>query len=146
VTQSLQTKFAIRITFRQLLGDLASIEALSDFLDSKLPPDVFNDAVPAAAAPSFAISAAGSVPAAVVPASTPSAPTGPVAASAVEQLLRDQLQAMNQLFAQQLAAIHGNAPIPAVTPVNPTAVIGSVPAPQQKTAVRHRALRAWATL
>jgi len=134
VTQSLQTKFAIRITFRQLLGDLASIEALSDFLDSKLPPDVFNDAVPAAAAPSFAISAAGSVPAAVVPASTPSAPTGPVAASAVEQLLRDQLQAMNQLFAQQLAAIHGNAPIPAVTPVNPTAAMASGPAPQQKTA------------
>src|SRR5258707_7571773 len=108
VTQSLQTKFAVKITFRQLLGDLASIEALSDFLDSKLSADVFSDTAPAAAAPSVATSAAASAPAAVGVPSTLSPPTGPVAASAVEQLLRGQLQAMNQLFSPQLAAIHGN--------------------------------------
>ena len=34
------------------------------------------------------------------------APAGtPAAASQIEQLLRDQLQAMNQLFVQQLAAL-----------------------------------------
>ena len=36
VTQALHAKFGLKITFRQLLGDLCSMDALSEHIDSKL--------------------------------------------------------------------------------------------------------------
>jgi amino acid adenylation domain-containing protein len=136
VTQSLQSKFGIKITFRQLLGDLSTIDALSNFLDQKLAPEVLQEAPRPALRPAPVTSAFS--PAVTQPQSVSSGTSIPAAASAIERLLRDQLQAMNQLFAQQLAAIHGSAPIPAVAPPDPEAVLASskaaAPSPSARTA------------
>jgi amino acid adenylation domain-containing protein len=114
VTQALQTEFRLKITFRQLLGDLSTIEELSRYLDSKLPPDATLDA--ATATPSVADASAqrtlDAAPILSAPQSAPQIPTGngweAVAQSGVERLLRDQLQAMNQLFAAQLEVLRGS--------------------------------------
>ncbi len=37
--QEVQTVFGVRVTFRQLLDDVTTIDALTDFLDKALPPD-----------------------------------------------------------------------------------------------------------
>ena len=136
VTQSLQAKFAIKITFRQLLGDLATIDALSGFLDEKLPASVMAEPVVAAPAAANAATAAAPVSApAALPFSIPlPAPAPGGAASAVEQLLRDQLHAMNQLFAQQLAALQGAPSIPAPAPAAAPASWAKNAAPAEKPA------------
>jgi amino acid adenylation domain-containing protein len=135
VTQALQSKFNIKITFRQLLGDLSTIDALSAFLDEKLPSAVFAETAAATAPP---LAEAGPVTAPSTPgapASLPAAAGG--ASSAIEQLLRDQLQAMNQLFAQQLAAVQasGTSPRSAAAPASalPPAGAQTVKAPAQGT-------------
>ena len=51
VAQAVQEKLSVKITFRQLLGDVSSLAALTDFVASRLPQDAFADPVPAAPAP-----------------------------------------------------------------------------------------------
>ena len=51
VTQSLQGKFGVKVTFRQLLGELATMNDLSEYLDSKLPADVLAEVAPRESAP-----------------------------------------------------------------------------------------------
>jgi amino acid adenylation domain-containing protein len=125
VTQALQEKLNLKITFRQLLGDLSSLEALSAYVDEKLPPDAFAEpAQPAAPPPSaaavapssFVQPAAFALPAA--PATVPSGTAG-LTESPVERLMREQLQAMNQLFANQLAALGGSGSARGVEPTQP---------------------------
>ena len=41
VTQALQTKFGLKVTFRQLLGDLSTIDDLTAYIDEKLPASTF---------------------------------------------------------------------------------------------------------
>lgn len=134
VTQALQNKFGLKITFRQLLGDQSSLGALEEYIESKLPPDAFAEPSPAVEA----------VPAL---AELPSLVEGgkgdtPMAETSVERVMRDQLEAMNQLFAKQLEALKGatatgsKAPVPVATPpatTPPTAAsnVGAVPAPNQ---------------
>ena len=123
VTQSLQTKFGLKITFRQLLGDQCTLDALAEYVDGKLPTELF--AEPAPILPSrSAIPAAGTTPVYSVTAELPNAMSSgnggaPVSESPVERLMREQLQAMNQLFAKQLEAISrvssaGTVPPPAL--------------------------------
>ena len=136
VTQSLQSKFDLKITFRQLLGDLGSLDALSEYIDSKLPADQLQEPVQApaplqAAAPASAPAMAAPTGAApVYAAGTPPVSAGEngdinMSESPVERLMREQLQAMNQLFTRQLETIRGVAPsAPA-----PVAAAPSAPAP-----------------
>jgi amino acid adenylation domain-containing protein len=124
VTQALQSKFHLKITFRQLLGYQSTLDALASYVDDKLPAGMFDEtaqttAPSAVAAPSTA-SAATPVPLATPPspmlvAGAPTNGGSPVVASAIEQLLRDQIQAMNLLFAQQLAAVQGRGGLDSVT-------------------------------
>ena len=119
VTQAIQSKFAVKVTFRQLLDQQSTADALAAFLDEKIPAGAFKETAPVLAvgstssAPSQPISEISTNLFAQLPA-VPS--TG--AASAVEQLLRDQLHAMNQLFAQQLASLQTlpSAPSPSTLP------------------------------
>jgi amino acid adenylation domain-containing protein len=135
VTQALQSKFNIKITFRQLLGDLSTIDALANFLDEKLPSEAVQESAPAPASRPYPSAPAISVPSVLAQAPQTSSLALPSAASsAIEQLLRDQLHAMNQLFTQQLAAVQGNAPIPTVAPPNPADVIPAQPPVQTKNA------------
>jgi acyl carrier protein len=111
VTQALQNKFALRITFRQLLGDQSSLKSLAEFIDRQLPgdasapkkrsadPEVVTNAQPSAK--SFELPAQTTVPASQI---------GTTVDSALERLMREQMQAMNQLFAKQLEALQSASP------------------------------------
>ncbi len=142
VTQAIQGKFGLRITFRQLLDEESSLEALSAFIDGKLPADAFPAEPPAPLAqgnipqPAPVVASGVAVPAAPLVAPANRALSGPDAldATAAERIVRQQLQAMTQLMAQQLEMLRGGgspvqaAPtvITAAQPVTPTA---PVPAP-----------------
>lgn len=105
VTQALQRRFKIKVTFRQIVEEFSSIRALSEHLDSKLPADAFPAEAPQAAPASTSVAAPAVLP--VGPASGFAAPAG----SALEELMRAQMQAMTQLFQQQLAAVQGVASV-----------------------------------
>lgn len=107
VTQALQTKFGIKIAFRQLLGEQSTFEALAEYLDRNLPAEV--SAAPIApvlpaAADEDAVGSSVSTNAAIEPvfAGKSEAPQG-----SIERLMHEQLQAMNQLFARQLDTLRG---------------------------------------
>ncbi len=97
-TQAVQRRFGVKVTFRQIVEQYSSIRMLAERLDAILPADAFPQEQ---AQPTAAI--AGVAPAADAPLS---AETG----SALEELLRAQMQAMSRLFEQQLAAVRGAAP------------------------------------
>jgi amino acid adenylation domain-containing protein len=98
-TQAVQRHFGVKVTFRQMLEQYSSIRLLADRLDSILPVDAFPAEPPRAQQPAAAKAPASGAP-------TPSiAPD-----SSLEDLLKAQMQAMSQLFEQQLAAMRGTAP------------------------------------
>jgi amino acid adenylation domain-containing protein len=113
VSQAIQSKFKLKITFRQLLGDLGSLECLSQYVDAKIPAGMFE--APAVVVPAEAVAKAAdrqviASPTYVPPAQPFVAPNNHSApGGALEQLLRDQLQTMNQLFTQQIAALQESA-------------------------------------
>lgn len=139
VTQELMSRFGVKVTFRQLLDRESSPDALAAYLDAQLPADAI-PADPAPAAPAVAAPAASVAPGAVpvAPALLP-APLSdlPVGSSAVEAVIRAQLQVMSQLMASQLDALRGTAvataapvapPASSIAPA-PVAVPVAVPAP-----------------
>ena len=143
VTQELQGKFGVKTTFRQLLGEQSTLDSLSAYLDSKLPADVLSEPKPVAAqvgagAPITTVP----TPAASIQTPAPSANRHgdhAMSESSLERLMREQLQAMNQLFSKQLEMIGATAPAPAsvaaaivsAKPVQNTPA--PLPAPQAKT-------------
>ena len=139
VTQSLQGKFGVKVTFRQLLGDLSTMNSLAEYLDGKLPADVLAEAAPPpVTAPAIAMRVS-SLPATIrtttsstvdVNAPVSGNGDGAMSESPVERLMREQLSAMNQLFAKQLEALRGGATaavppavVPATAPATATAVL-----------------------
>jgi len=133
VTQSLQSKFGLKITFRQLLGEQSTLDALSAFVDSKLPAEVLSEPAPApvvAAAVPAAAATQVATPAVPAPQEALAAGSGDatMSESPIERLMREQLRAMNQLFAQQLAALGGAATAPAAPAPSITAAPPARPA------------------
>lgn len=130
VTQALQAKFHLKVTFRQLLGDLGSLEALSTFVDANLPAGQFDDPEAPAAQSAPVVGVAFPAPSDSIPQiAMPSLPAGSAVPGGVEQLFRAQLQAMNQLFAQQLAALSGlpASAVPAVAPAAAPVAVSTQP-------------------
>jgi amino acid adenylation domain-containing protein len=103
LTQEISSKFQVKIAFRQLMENLSSVEALSAHLAGLLSP-----------APAPPSAAETSHPPEVSAASAP----GP-ASNSLESLFRQQMEAMNALFAQQLAAARGGAPAAPPPPAPP---------------------------
>ena len=127
VTQRLDNRFGVKIKFRQLLGDLSSIPALSRFIAGQVPPEpetASPSPVPvstpevAVAAPPTTVSAASETPAGASPAFSSTAPAG------LEAILRDQLAAMSQLMGRQIDLLRGG-----VAPVTPSPAPAPAPAP-----------------
>ncbi|MGA3025704.1 MAG: amino acid adenylation domain-containing protein [Bryobacteraceae bacterium] len=114
VTQSLESKYGVKIRFAQLLDDLSTLQQLAAHLDSVLPPDV----VAEPAAPSVA-------PPTPQPAALATAPAG-----GLEQLLKDQLQAFNDLAARQIEMMRSFTPAAAQAPS---------PAPAPPSSPKHEA-------
>lgn len=94
VSMALQSRFSTKISFRQLLGDLGSMDALLDHLDRTLPPDAF----------------------AVAPAPQVSLPPAAITESPLEQLIRRQMEMM----AEQLALLKGGSAPPTIA-ISPAA-------------------------
>lgn len=95
-SQAFQGEFGVKITFRQLLSDLTTVDALAGYLDQNLPAE----AVIAAPAPT--------------PAPTTPAFSAPITSGGtpLEQLLASQMQLMQAVLAQQ-------QPRPAAAPAAP---------------------------
>ena len=89
--QLLQSKFGIKVTFRQLMEDLATLEAIGAFLDSRLPAEAFQPAITSTAPRSVPVATAVALPPA------PSLPAGPPI-TAIEEILRQQLRTTTQLL------------------------------------------------
>ncbi len=124
VALQLQKTFPVRITFRQLMGEYASLDRLTQGLDAQLPPETAP--VPAApvvqsAAPAvLEAPSAPAMPATLAPAPAPMtvAPMRALAGGdALSQLIAQQMQ----LMSQQLALLAGTAPVaPAAVAPTPT--------------------------
>ena len=95
VTQSVETRYGVRIRFAQLMNDLCSPDRLAAFLDTALPAE----AVRAATDPS-----GGTHPVVMTSAQPTLEPavTAAVPAGSLERLMKEQLQAFNELAARQI--------------------------------------------
>jgi len=114
-TQELQNKFAVKITFRQLLDQQSSIGALAEYLDGKMPAEIVTAHVP--------------LQVAAKPASQPALAPTPIVAtsassSAIESMMKEQLRAMSELMARQLEALKGSST--AATPQVQSAASASI--------------------
>jgi len=117
---ALQKAFGVKVSFRDLLEDLCTLEALAGHLDDELPPDAF------AAAPT--------PPQAPAPASSPPAgASGPLPAAEVASS-GDPLDVMAQqvgLLARQIEILRG------VAPSDATRIAGSpLPAPEAQPEIQ----------
>jgi len=129
VSQRLQGQFKLKVTFRQLLGEYSSIDALAALLVDTLPAPA-----PAVQPPPTAAAAQGLGIAPQPP--SPPPPGNPAAAApgSLECLMREQMQAMSQLFKQQLEAVQlairppGGAAAPALQAPIPATAPPAIPA------------------
>jgi amino acid adenylation domain-containing protein/non-ribosomal peptide synthase protein (TIGR01720 family) len=130
--QAVEKRVGVRVSLVELLEDIGTLDSLAAHLDRILPPGAFTPPPAAASSPAPAPApappaAAGAqprqvpVPPAFYPPAPalPAFPAGPADAAAgdgmLERLFAQQLQAMGQLMAQQIAAASGAA-IPAASP------------------------------
>jgi acyl transferase domain-containing protein/glutamate-1-semialdehyde aminotransferase/non-ribosomal peptide synthetase component F len=144
--QKIDKQYGVKISFRELLGNIPSVAALARYLDQALPPEPVKAEV--AITPPPAAAAQSAAPVAPMPASAPSAPqitapvpalpalTGGVPSAAggpgLEALLQSQLLLAQNLFAQQFQLLQGGTasvatplPLPVATPPQ---AIASAPA------------------
>ncbi len=83
-SQAIQSRFGVKITFRQMLGELSSVASIAAHLDKEMPADI---GAPAHPAPAAAAAVALPQPAA--------------GGSAIEQLMANQIQLMQALLESQ---------------------------------------------
>jgi amino acid adenylation domain-containing protein len=126
--QQLQARFGVEVTFRQLLSDLPCVAALTDRVLADLPAEV---AAPAPVAAQVAQAAPAALPAAPVapllqaPAANAAFAAAP--SSLIESVVRDQLQAMQQLMRDQLQALQGQGPAASQAAVAPAVAAAPTP-------------------
>ncbi|MFT3838288.1 MAG: amino acid adenylation domain-containing protein [Myxococcaceae bacterium] len=136
VAMNLTKKFPVKVTFRQLSEELPNLDTLADFMDKKLPPEMFaGSAAPAAPAPA---AAAPAQPAAVAPqqlqpmpqmAAMPQMPMGmnPMMAMMMNPMLQMQMLAQQMAAMQQMMQPQMMPPMP--MPVAPPAPVAAPPPP-----------------
>jgi acyl carrier protein len=124
VTQALQSKFGLKITFRQLLGEQSTFKTLSEYIHAALPPDALAEKeTPAKIVERIPEGVEHSVS---VHAGNPVTSVG-TSDSPVERLMREQLDAMNQLFASQLQALRAAQRERVHSPFTPSANLPGAP-------------------
>jgi amino acid adenylation domain-containing protein len=94
-TQSLNREFGVKLTFRQVIEQFSTISGLARHLDEFLPPESF-------AGEPETIQIQSAVPASIIA-------QPPAGGQAIERLLADQLAAMSEMFAQQVATLRATA-------------------------------------
>jgi amino acid adenylation domain-containing protein len=136
VALQLQKQFPVKITFRQLMGDCASLERLAGRLDTELPseaaaagPQSIGQAQATPSAPAMPIP-----PSAAMPAAMPM-PLPTMAGAGDGDFARQLIAQQMQLMSQQLALLSGQPSAPGApgAPVAPAVA----PAPPPATANVH---------
>ena len=136
---AVESKYAIKISIRQLFEELSTLSALAAFLDAQLPIE------------SAPVQASVLAPLPTQSALLPS--------TAIERIMREQMTAISNLFAQQLQALGAATPQfhTTATPTNPftqqlqalgaaTASLPAPPAAQSQVAATKPSLPAKATV
>ncbi len=103
VAGAFRKEFGVKVTFRQLLEDFATINALAGHLDAQLPPEE------------------------VKPVVTPAPVAAPAATNGSNPVL-DQIQAQLRTMSQQLDALRGGVPVVSAPLPLPAAPAKSLPA------------------
>ena len=131
VAQAVQAKFGLKIQFRQLMDQECSVDALAAYLDKNLTAEAFPaPAAPVSSAPAPVTTApATPAPAVALPASVPIALNG-TGGNALERIVSNQLQAMQQLMVQQLDMLRGTAFAVAPAAASEPALPNVVPVPE----------------
>jgi amino acid adenylation domain-containing protein len=117
-TQSLQKKFGVKLTFRQIMEQYSTIASLANYLDTVLPADAFS-AMPSQSA----IPAAVQSPSAVASLPPGNVSSVPVGGSAVERLFSEQLAVMSKMFEQQMSMLRATGGSSEPLPMPPTQVM-----------------------
>ncbi|WP_197336730.1 non-ribosomal peptide synthetase/type I polyketide synthase, partial [Ralstonia solanacearum] len=145
---SIEQTYGVTVTVRQLFEELTTIAAIADYVDRQMPPEARLEAVAEASAavqaaavvppsmPAPTLISTASAPAAAIavdvrPEAVP--PLAPIPQSSLERLLSQQLEALSQLTARQLALLQGGAAgavagVPAPVADGTSPVVSAVPA------------------
>uniref|UniRef100_E6VPA4 Amino acid adenylation domain protein n=1 Tax=Rhodopseudomonas palustris (strain DX-1) TaxID=652103 RepID=E6VPA4_RHOPX len=118
VAQRVNKSFGVKITFRQLMRDLNSLDALAAMVKTSAPADRLPqvERVPERAQVTMVERSIVERPAETSLSKHPPAPTT-TPTGGVEALLREQLQSMERIFAAQLAAVGKDERVAAELPV-----------------------------
>ena len=124
--QGLNSKFGVRVAFRQLLDQQSSLNALAAYLDAKLPAESFAATPVGAPMPEPA-----APPTAPVVQTFVSAAPAPITGgnSGMEGIIREQLQVMSQLMAKQLEMVRGSGTTAVAGPAVAAPVSAAAPSP-----------------
>jgi len=108
--QKIEKEYKVKLSFRELLGNIPSVSALARHLDKEMPPEAVQQELPAQTAqgPGQAI------PSPAGPQQALTAPPPP--AGAVDAIFQSQMLLMQQLFAQQIQALQAMGGAQAVQP------------------------------
>lgn len=141
-SQALQSQLGVKITFRQMLEDVSTYTALTDYILEKLPPDAFApESQPAKKEPEIltrdaekgiaSMASGNDVSRGSVPSIPCSLPAGPSGNGSLQQVIQQQLDIMRQ----QLAMLQGGTMVhlasTSVTPVAAKTVPKITAAPMQ---------------
>ncbi|PZA12811.1 non-ribosomal peptide synthetase [Rhodopseudomonas palustris] len=128
VAQRVNKSFGVKITFRQLMRDLNSMDALAAMLKTSAPADKLPQVERAVVNPQVAMV---EPPTEAAVSKDPPAPAM-AGATGVEALLREQLQSMERIFAAQLAVVGKEGRVTAELPVAAVpANSGEAPSPDK---------------
>ncbi len=137
-SQAIKTRFKVAVSFRQMMGDLASVDAVAEHLNGVVTEFELE---PAPAAPTPAEAGAALASLAAAPAFALPAVAGMGAGQGIEQVMAAQLASMADLINRQLEILRqigGHAPSPAAgDPAAPVPVrqLQPPPAPVEKKPV-----------
>jgi glutamate-1-semialdehyde aminotransferase/acyl carrier protein len=129
--RGLQDAYGVKMTIRQLFEQFPTISLLAAFLDQTLPAETASAApAPVPAAAPTPVAPPPPIPMPVLPAPAPALPAG--TASGMERVFGMQIQAFNQLVAQQLQMFGARPQAAAPQPV-PVQAPAPVPVPAPAT-------------
>nr|WP_269770174.1 non-ribosomal peptide synthetase/type I polyketide synthase [Cystobacter fuscus] len=132
VRQNLERRFGVLIEMTAFYGPASTIEGMVAYVESALPPVV--EAAPVETPVAAAPVPAQAMPAQAVPAQA-FTPMASPAAGAIERLMSQQLQFMEQQLAL-LRHVHGGAATPTATAPVATPVPAPAPAPEPTVSAR----------
>lgn len=129
VALQLEKAFGVKVSFRQLMGECASLDRLAGMIDAQLPPEVL--------APPQAVMPASPSPAVAAPVATQGVPMMAGDGDFARQVIAQQMQ----LMAQQLALLSGNAavasmPVPQVSAAQAMPTASAPPPPSIQSPVQ----------